>query len=173
MPGLSQPDEPGPFLLVSLAMANTKPYVQIATICEHVLVEQDGVVSAIRVIDVLRLDRQEIAHPPDVSPDAVPHTIEQVLTLWLLVALRAGSLRGEFKFSVSLEAPNGQVLPLTPEYPVVLKENSGFNYKFRFGMPNSSPEGMHWFIVQWQGEELTRFPLQVKHGAKEKDSQPN
>src|SRR5471030_1809050 len=41
----------GPVLLVSLIMANTKPFVASACFCEHILVEKDEVTSAIRIVD--------------------------------------------------------------------------------------------------------------------------
>jgi hypothetical protein len=63
-------------------MANPKPFVQAACICEKVLVEPDKVASLIRVVDTYFL---ELANPPNV---------EARLDLTIFVSLKSGDVTG-------------------------------------------------------------------------------
>ena len=87
-------------------MVNAKPYVQAASVCERVLQEADGVLSAIRMVDKLTLRIQEIPKPVDAPADAQPVNAMQVIDLSLLVALKSGDLSGEFTMSVRMRDPN-------------------------------------------------------------------
>jgi hypothetical protein len=90
-------------------MAANGPYIQTACICERVLQEQDGVLSAIRIID-----RAVVNVPASRSPDTVPPF---ALTHTLLICLKSGEARGSMSLHLSVEQPNGirtpdQILPV-------------------------------------------------------------
>ena len=132
------------------------PYVQIATVCERVLQEPDGVITAVRLIDTITLKSVQLADSG--NPTGPP--LVQVLDFWLVVGLKTDGLRGSFTLSLRMVDPLGTVVPLGEEHPVLLTDTySGVNYKLRFGLPQNAPEGRYWFDVMWEREVLTRFSL--------------
>ena len=152
-------------LVVCLAMANTKPYVQVASVCERVLQDADGVISAIRLVDKVTLESIPLAVAPNVPSAAKPITAIQVLDLWILVLLKSGDLVGEFRVALQMRDPKEKVVALPLDSPVVFKGNDGVNVKFRFGLPHNAPGGRYWFDVLWDGEVLTSIPFIVKQEA--------
>ncbi len=72
-------------------MPNTKPLVCVACVCEKVLYERDGVLSAIRIVDVLYVPAQN--RPSDLSDVAL--SVPGV-SLNILVSLKSGDLKGYF-----------------------------------------------------------------------------
>lgn len=76
-------------------MANTKPYVQVAALCERVLREVDNVVSLIRVVDTFN-----VFVPPNLPEGVLPQA--QIL---LVIALKAGDLVGDFHLSITMVGP--------------------------------------------------------------------
>jgi len=152
-------------------MANTKPFVTVACICEQVLEEPDGVMSAIRIVDTVTIG-------PPMPPDFVlPQSgIQGVVTVKGLIALKSGDVVGNGKVELVMHSSTGEVVTLSPEdgWPVVMKGGEhGFQIKINFvlGVKNF---GLIWFDVTWNGEVLTRFPLKLQQGAlPEKTSAPN
>lgn len=138
------------------------PYVAVAVLCEKVLQEQDGVLSAVRIVDQLT----QGAVGPEV-PDEMPPL---AITLTALVVLKAGDARGRFAVRLRPEFPSGQQMP-----PV--------EFAVRFdGRPNQgqalvlplnlevSEEGLYWFDVLFVAERgaaedqlLSRMPLTVSY----------
>jgi len=143
-------------------MPNKKPYVQVASVCERVLQEPDGVITPVRLIDVLTLSQVKVSTPAAGNLEAQQVSIVEVMDLSLIVSLKSGDVTGDHKFSLTMHDPKGQIVPIGTDYPVVLKGNDGVNFKMKFGLPMNAPEGLYWFAVLWDGDELTRFPLRLK-----------
>ncbi len=146
---------PHAFLVVSLDMANTKPFVQVAALCEKILEEQDGVISAIRLVDTFNVS----APPPGLSPDAPP-----VVEVNGLIALKSGDLVGKFTVGLVMENTIGERKSLSPEggWPVVFNGGEhGIQLKLSFnvGVKNF---GLCWFDVLFENEVLTRIPLRIR-----------
>ncbi len=143
-------------------MSNTKPYVQVACICERALQEPDNVFSAIRIVDVLTLKQTNLPTYAQRDERGNPITIVQVIDLTILISLKAGQLSGQFNLAVELTDPAGSKIRLSDESPVALKGDDGVNYVLRFGLPHNAPVGVYWFDVLWNGEVLSRIPLTLK-----------
>lgn len=133
---------------------DTGPYVQAATLCEKVLVERDGVLSVIRMVDRLTIS--------PVGPDLPSRMPTTVTKLAVLVSLKSGNVQGSFEIVLQPRSPSGGTLqPLA--FPVYLEGGDrGVNI---FGDVDLTleEEGLYWFEVLF-GEErrvLTRFPLRV------------
>jgi len=125
------------------------PFLQAALFCERVLQEQDGVVSAIRVID-----RVVFATAPDGSRMQPEHPVT------LLITLKAGGARGRFSVGVSVEKPSGQA-GARFEAPVFLEgEDRGVNIVVVMGFAPDQ-EGLYWHDVAFQGDRITRIPLRA------------
>jgi len=138
------------------------PFLAAAILCEKVLVEQDGVFSAIRIVD-------QINHAivgPDV-PDELP-TI--TIDLTALVVLKAGDARGRYAVRLRPEKPSGQRMP-PAEFAV--RFDAGPNQGSALLLPmrlEVDEEGLYWIDVHFvadrgsgDGELLTRMPLTVSY----------
>src|SRR6476661_6453845 len=79
------------------------PWVQAAMLCEKVLEEKDGAMSAVRIID--RVTRYVTG--PDAPEEMEPFTYDMTL----LIMLKAGDAFGGGNISVQLESPDGITRP--------------------------------------------------------------
>ena len=127
------------------------PFLGIAVLCENVLQEKDGVLSAIRIVDRVTQSAQG-PEPPDEMP-ALP------LQLKMLLTFRAGEARGRFSVKLQPETPSGQQLDVA-ELPLQLNPGAGANLIIDFGFV-AEDEGLYWIDVSLQDERLTRIPLTV------------
>jgi hypothetical protein len=125
------------------------PFLNAALACERVLNEQDGVVSAIRIIDrvVFLLDDEgeliQTRHP-----------------FTFLVSFKAGAARGSFTVSLRMEKPSGEEVPLL-DAPVFFEgEDRGVNLVLQ-SMFEPEEAGLYWFDVLFEGERVTRVPLRA------------
>jgi len=133
---------------------NTKPFVQAAMICEHVLHEKDGVVSAIRVIDRITTGDVPIGLPAGVTP-AVEFSI--------LVMIKAGSIKGKSKLQVKMRRPSGAEGEVNT-WPIQLNgDEQGANIVVKASLAVSE-FGLYWFDVYWNGGLLTSIPLKLVQG---------
>lgn len=125
------------------------PHLNAALICERLLVEQDGVSSAIRIIDRVFMITDD---------EGAPMTPSYPFTLF--IALKSGSARGSFAVAVVLEKPSGEQVPLL-EAPVFFEgEERGANIVLQT-MFEPDGAGLYWFDVMFEGARLTRIPLRV------------
>ena len=132
-------------------MPNTKPYVSVACVCEKVLQEKDGVLSAIRLVDTFHLQPL-----PGAPADA-----KGILPLTALVALKSGDVTGTFELRMQVRSPSGKVVDIPEKWPVILAGGEqGVQLVMQFHLP--VPEfGLYWFDVLWNGDVLTSFPLKL------------
>jgi hypothetical protein len=130
-------------------MANTKPFVQAALLCEQVLKEGE-IVSAIRIVDTFTLDL-----PTDLGPNVVPS-----IELNLIVALKSGDVKGPYEIAVVLRQPDGKVNP-PKKWPVVLEggiHGAQLTAKILIAKPKM---GLYWFDILGQDELLTSVPFRL------------
>jgi hypothetical protein len=130
------------------------PYIQVAAFCERVLREADGVVSLIRIVD--RITHTEHGPAP---PEEMP---EFHYPLFLVITLKSGKARGRSEITIIPEQPSGETLqPIT--LSVNLEgEGKGVNIVSRIDFPYKM-EGLYWFNVQFDGQVITRLPLEVRY----------
>jgi hypothetical protein len=131
------------------------PYLTAACLCERVLEEKDGVLSAIRIVDRIML--QGVA-PPGVEMPPMPPV---PIMLVALVTLKNGSARGSRRLSLQPIAPSGFKLP-GPSVPLLLEgdDDRGVNVRLVIQF-QAQEEGLYWFDVLLDDELLTRMPLRV------------
>ena len=129
-------------------MANRGPHIQAALICERVLQEQDGVSTAVRIID-----RVFFGVPEGGTPTPQPVT--------MMVGLKSGDARGSFKVEIRLEKPSGEQSPFLPPAAVLLEgEERGVNLVANI-LFEPEMEGLYWFDVLFENERITRVPLRA------------
>src|SRR4051794_17210696 len=110
-----------PLLVVSLSMAEPRPYVGAAFVCDRVLRETDGVQSAIRIVDKFTVT----------TKSDLPSDTEHGLQMTAFVNLKSGDVRGAHALRLRLCYPSGKTkdLPtLTEDY---LGGEHGVSYTFQ------------------------------------------
>lgn len=129
------------------------PYLSAAFLCEKVLIEQDGVKSAIRIFD--RTTRGAVGTPPPEQME--PFDFECVL----FVRFKAGQVRGPRRLRTTLIKPSGESPP--PQEQQIYFEGEDDrgvdivgNMRIRVEMP-----GVYWFLLELEGTFLTRIPWRV------------
>ena len=130
------------------------PYIQIAAFCERVLREADGVLSLIRVVDVITHTERR--------PDAPEEMPEIHYPLDLLISLKSGVARGRHEITIVPEQPSGETLqPITMSVNME-GEGKGVNIHSRIDIPYRF-EGLYWFNVLFDGQVITRISLEVRY----------
>lgn len=133
-------------------MPSSKPLVQVACVCEKVLIEPDSVTTLVRIVDTYLL-----AIPP--GTPLPPNTAVQ---LTAFVSLKSGEVIGEFDVGLRLKDPDGQMK--TPrKWPVVLNGGEhGANLRIDFALVTPKI-GLYWFDVLWGDDVLTSIPFRLKY----------
>ncbi len=128
------------------------PYIAVAVFCEKVLREQDGVLSAIRIVD--RIIQTAIGGGP--QDEVLPVTVN----LTAFVALKSGSARGTHEVTVRPEKPSGMRLPVVRISALLEGEERGTNIVMPMQFV-ADEEGLYWFDIVIDEQLLTRIPLRV------------
>lgn len=137
-------------------MPNARPYLSAAFVCERVLEDKDGSISAIRIVDTFHVDL-----PKDMPPDVIP-----ALELTLVVSFKKASSNPtpeSHEVSVRLHAPSGAEFHSVSaaKLPFVLAEmGSGHNLIMRIRLPVGE-FGLFWFDVNLDDELVTRIPVKL------------
>jgi len=128
------------------------PYLVSAVFCDKVLLEQDGVPSAIRIVD--RIFVQKLS-----KEGVVPGGL---YALTLLLMFKSGGYKGAAKIQIILRPPSGAGRPIIEQEIVIPEQvNAGANIVATVPLaPNE--EGVYWFDVLLNGELVTRTPLEVQ-----------
>jgi hypothetical protein len=129
-------------------MKNSKPLICVASACEKVLQEMDGVFSGIRFVDTFH-----------VSPMAPP---DAQIAFSLLVLLKAGDFVGEGEVSLKIMTPDGRTSQFPQKWPVPLgPANAGVNIIVGFAVA-AKYLGRTWIDVCWNSEVLTSIPITLQ-----------
>jgi hypothetical protein len=129
------------------------PFLVAALLCERVIEEKDGSVSAIRVVDEIRLDLE--------TPEPGAVQVVVPLSLALLVAIRSAEIDRMYELSITLRTPSGKRRRLSPPgrlQPRGSVAGANFIAKMQFA---TNEEGTHYFDIELDNRFLTRVPLNV------------
>ena len=130
------------------------PYVQVAAFCERVLREADGVLSLIRIVDVVTHAERGPDPPQDMPEVRYP--------LNLVLILKSGAARGRHEVTITPELPSGETLSPVTTSVRMEGEGKGANITTRIDMAFKL-EGLYWFNVQFDSQVITRLPLEVRY----------
>jgi len=125
------------------------PYVTAAMICERVLTEQDGALSAIRIIDRVFFITDS---------DGTPLQPQQPITFVLM--FKSGSARGTVNVQLRAEKPSGEQAPVAEANLLMEGEDRGANLVLSAGF-EPDQQGLYWYDVLVEGEVVTRMPLRA------------
>ena len=131
------------------------PYLNAAFLCEKVLEQKDGVLSAIRIVDRLTYN---YTAPPE-NPSSYTPTVKAALTFLLI--LKSGQNPGETNIKIVLKKPdNSELPPLNHTIHLDAASNQGgnvvINSTFTFDQ-----KGVWWFEVSINDVSRTKVPLEV------------
>jgi hypothetical protein len=130
------------------------PYIQAACLCEKVIEEKTGVLSLIRIIDVVT---HSVTGPS--SPEQMPPVLFNFV---LVLMLKSGRAAGRYDLKIVPELPSGET-----QDPFIISvhfegeekgQNVVTNMQFLF-----TQEGLYWFNVYLGGEKWTAIPFRVKY----------
>lgn len=130
------------------------PYVQIAGFCERILREADGVLSLIRMVDV-------VTHTEN-RPDAPEEMPAFHYPLTLVLTLKSGEARGRHDISITPVQPGGESLGTITASIRLEGEGRGANIVSPIDLPYTQ-EGLYWFDIHLGQDILTRIPLEVRY----------
>ena len=130
------------------------PYVQAACFCDMVLQEKTGVLSLIRIVDVV----ESTASGPN-PPDDMPPTSYRFK---LVLMLKSGNARGRYNVTVVPQLPTGETKDPFIASTYFEGEEKGHNIvvdmAFVFDV-----EGLYWFKVYIDDNKLTAIPFRAKY----------
>ncbi len=141
----------------TLGPGKEAPYVS-ALLCERVLQEGDGSLSAIRLIDQVNLAPIPHGLPPNVE------IIPAVLTATLLVSLKGGKEGVLHRLAIRVHSPSGATQAMTPQRvrmgSTIPGAVPGANVIIQL-QASLKTEGIYWFEVRLDGRRATAIPLRV------------
>jgi hypothetical protein len=144
-------------------MTNNVPFVQTACVAESVLIEPDGVASAVRIIDTFTVH----------EPPGMPANMKPATTVTFLITLKSGAVKGESELDLILREPSGKTKPLGSR-PIVLEGGiHGANLKFNLNVLGLQYGEPYWLDVLWgaKGKQnktlLTSVPFRFKRAEPE------
>jgi hypothetical protein len=125
------------------------PFVRAALLCEKVVKERGGVLSAARIFE-----RVVAPAPGELKVDG-----------YLLVMLAAGSATGNHELEVRSFRPSHAPLrdPYVTLFRLLPDPESGATFLLKLGF-TTAETGVHWFEVRVDGKLVTRVPLKVIRG---------
>lgn len=131
----------------------TGPYLSAALICEKVLIEADGVKSAIRIVD--RVTRQ--AFGPNPPEEMAPWDYD----IYMFLRFKSGRARGPMTLEIQPEKPSGEYVP--SQKMTIIFEGEDDRGIDSIGQVRLKVDqvGIYWFNVILKGVRITRIPLRI------------
>lgn len=134
---------------------NTGPFIKVACFCDSVIEGKDGVLSLIRIVDVINHQAQG----PDVSDEMPPVAYK----LKLVIMIAAGMARGRHNLRIEPENPIGlRDSDKAFLISVHLEEGRTMNFVGDFGFTFDN-EGVYQFHISLDDIHLTTVPLTVRY----------
>lgn len=137
-----------------------QPYISAALLCEKVLHEQDGTISAIRIVD--RVTVQIAAKAKG--------KVKPTVKLAVLIAFKSGPSKGKYILKIVPRTPSGRKMAVKRtdvqgefKFPLVFEREEHGSTTVINLVVDVSEEGVYWFDVYLGRRVITRIPLTVVH----------
>lgn len=128
-----------------------RAFLHVATFCEKVLHEADGVNSVIRMIDRFNIQ----GTTEEMQPAALQFNI--------FISFKSGFLRGKHKVALRPKSPKGEDLP-SMEIPVLFEGDDDRGPALQIPVTwVVQEEGLFWWDLYLNEELVTRMPLRVDY----------
>jgi hypothetical protein len=132
------------------------PYLAAAVFCDSVVEGADGAMSAIRIIDHVRLKI-----PANAPADVLSAKKPALVSLWLLLSFKTGFAKGKHEVRLVMHSPLGKRHVIKKDRVPFRKEpHGGINLKINLNVLIKN-FGLFWIDVYLDGKLLTRMPLQI------------
>lgn len=129
------------------------PYLSAAFLCEKILVEQDGVKSAIRIID-------RVTHT--VSAPSPPETMPPFnYDICLFLRFKSGWARGPLPLRITLVKPSGDSpAPMHQTIHFEGEEDRGVDIVVNMRI-TLEMTGIYWFMIDLDNVRITQVPMRL------------
>jgi hypothetical protein len=147
------------------------PYLSAAVLCEHVLLEKDGINSIVRMYDKLTVSTMPVEGSPRGAKEALDKAFAKgaifQLPLTLFVGFKSGNFKGQKVLSFQIIDPNGNPIKAhgpelsVPDLNLVFRgDEAGANahVNIRFSVKKS---GLYWIDLFLDEGWVTSVPLRV------------
>lgn len=126
-----------------------RAYLHVATFCEKVLREVDGVLSLVRIFDRFNVSGN------------TAEMATTTLKFMVVVSFKSGFMRGKQAIHVRPKSPTKVELPAM-SFPVLFEgdDDRGTTLAFEVNWPVSE-DGLYWWDVYLNEEFVTSMPLRV------------
>jgi len=130
------------------------PFVTVATFCERVLEEKDGVNTLVRIVDRYYVDIS--------SSEQLPTGVKPAIATSLMVIVKSGDFRGPATVTIKLRLPSGDYSERVVNAPVTFDGGeNGVSLQVQMGI-EIGRYGLYWAEVEIDGRLITRTPLRVE-----------
>jgi hypothetical protein len=130
------------------------PYLNAALLCEKVLIERDGVITAVRLVDrvIVMAVSSGVPVPENLPPSSV--------SFHLLIVLKSGVFKGSAPIKLVIHTPSDKEIGESSTDAFFEGDDRGINLisPLQFQV---SEDGLYWISVYCAGELKTRVPLRV------------
>jgi hypothetical protein len=128
--------------------SSPRPLLLGAFLCEKVLEEKDGILSAVRIFD-----RLAVLAPTEALRPLVAFT--------LLVMIRRGTAQPNHSVTVDVMSPSGVETALET-HPIVLtgEPDEGVNMRIEIQL-GATEEGLYWIRARLDADDLHLIPLRI------------
>jgi len=135
---------------------DTGPFVNVAIFCERAILDNEGVLTLVRLTDQITIRSSGPQAPEELPAGTVVQTT-------LVIVLKPGEARGNQGLRIDIEEPTGQVRP-GPEMSVPFAggPSQGANIVLPMVLQVESA-GLYWANVYIAGRVVTRVPLQITY----------
>lgn len=150
---------------------NLVPFVTVAAVCERALLETDGAMSLIRLIDTLTIVKKSVrvgiigsepgpATASSIRPAQAGTSAEdaELLDVTAVVSLKRGDVRSAGKVGIVGHSPSGRRFDLGKVEVDFSGEKPGMNVVLRMVLQTREP-GLYWFDVLWDETRISSMPL--------------
>ena len=141
------------------------PFITCACLCEKVLQEKDGILSAVRIIDRMTINlipNPAFSLPPGILPPLPTKLPPLPLTVSLLIMFKSGDIRGSYPIRIVGNNPSQREFFSFENNALFEGEDRGVNLVLNINFVVQE-EGVHWFNVNFSEEKnpRTRIPLRI------------
>ncbi len=131
------------------------PYLSAALLCETVLVEKDGVKSAIRIVD--RVTRTAVGPNPPLEMEPFDYHST------LLIKFKSGWARGVHNVKIQFAKPSGEFMPeVVRSVPFEGEEDRGIDIILNL-MLKLDQTGIYWIHIYLNNKKITQIPLRITY----------
>ena len=135
--------------------ADGGPWVQIACLCEHALFDQDGILTVVRQLSQVYLDRVSGRFPSKEEPLSY--------SAYVAVVLARGTFTGSARVTLAWDPGDGNEVQFLPERTVAFESSAAGIALIQKVNLKITAQGSTWLNLRVDNRLLTRIPFEVTY----------